>query len=129
MQFDPKLKNAMEEIKQILKNYDIAGIVVLHNNTGPDNGHGEYMMKIDPSYSCANLNDSTGELRLKATEEMYGKAKRDRMLEDTANMFVMLTEGVAKRAMDLMAIEEMLKKKFEITTTDNGNTSHETQNN
>lgn len=60
---------------------------------------------------------------------MYGKAKRDRMVEDTANMVVMLTEGVAKRAIDLMAIEEVLKKKFEITTTNEGNTSHETQNN
>lgn len=63
MQFDPKLKVAMEEIKAVLKKHDIAGVVVLHNNDGPGHGHGEYAMVLDPSYSCASLNE--GMVRLK----------------------------------------------------------------
>jgi len=34
MQYSPKLKKAMEEIKAILKRDDIAGIVVLHTIEG-----------------------------------------------------------------------------------------------
>lgn len=46
----PKLKQAMEQIKQILQAHDIAAVVVLHT---PE--HSEFLMKIDPSYSVAKL--------------------------------------------------------------------------
>lgn len=59
MQYSPKLKKAMEEIKRILKDHDIAASVVLHTP-----GHSEYYLRINPSYSCATLNK--GELRVKA---------------------------------------------------------------
>lgn len=34
MQYSPKLKVAMEEIKEILKKNDIAGFVVIHDSDG-----------------------------------------------------------------------------------------------
>lgn len=46
MQYSPKLKKAMAEIKAIADKYDIAAIVCLHTP-----GHGEYLLKVDPLYS------------------------------------------------------------------------------
>lgn len=122
MNFDPKLKNAMEEIKQILKNYDIAGVVVLHSP-----GHNEYMLKLDPSFSAATVSE-TG-VRITATEALYGKAKRDKLLDDTVNMVVGLAEVTAMQATNLIDLQEMLEKKFEIIKKEGGHTTHETQNN
>lgn len=50
MQYSPKLKKAMEDIKKILHENDIAGFVVLHTP-----GFSEYLNRVDPSYSCAKL--------------------------------------------------------------------------
>ena len=124
MQYSPKLKKAAEEIKAILTKYDIAGVVLLHTP-----GHSEYLLLLDPSYSCANMNEKTGEVRLKATEALHGKKKRDQMLEDTTNMIVCLSDVTAMQAMNLIELRKLLETKFEIITQDNGHTTHDTQNN
>lgn len=124
MQYSPKLKKAAAEINEILKKYDIAGVVLLHTP-----GHSEYLLKLDPSYSCANMNEKTGEVRLKATEAMYGKVKRDKMLEDTTNMVVCLAHIASMEAMNLINLQKMLETKFEIITKSEGHTTHDTQNN
>lgn len=107
MQYSPKLKKAAEEIKEILNRYDIAGVVLLHTP-----GHSEYLLRLDPSYSCANMNEKTGEVRLKATEALYGKEKRDKMLEDTANMIVCLSDLAKMQAMNLIKLHQLKEKPY-----------------
>jgi len=65
MQYSPKLKVAMEEIKAILAKNDIAGMVLLHTP-----GHGEYFIKVDPTYSCAFIENEKLRIRSKLAE--YG---------------------------------------------------------
>lgn len=43
MQYDPKLKKVMEQIKGILKDNDITGFVVLHSP-----GFSEYLNHVQP---------------------------------------------------------------------------------
>lgn len=112
----------MAEINEILKKYDIAGVITLHTP-----GHSEYLLKLDPSYSCATL--TSDGIRLKATEAMYGKKKRDQMLDDTANMVVCLAESTGRLAMNLIDLEDLIKTKFEIIKGKDSHTAHDTQNN
>ena len=62
MQYSPKLKKAMAEIRTILDENDIGGSVILHTSH-KGRGNGEFHTKFDPSYSCFSLNPN-GSLRL-----------------------------------------------------------------
>jgi hypothetical protein len=70
MQYSPKLKKAMEEIKSIVKRHDIAAHVVLHTP-----GHSEFWFEISPSYSCAKLEGDN--VRFKAKTADFGAIKRE----------------------------------------------------
>ena len=63
MQYSPKLKKAAEEIKSILKKYDIAANVVLHTP-----GHSEYLLEITPTYSAAWLENGIVRFRARASD-------------------------------------------------------------
>lgn len=123
MQYSPKLKNAAEEIKAILKKYDIAGAVALHTP-----GYAEFVLELTPSYSCATVHQD--HIRFKAKKEDYNDAlKHHKVIEDTSNMMTLLSETVAKNAMMLINVSEQLDK---VTGAEHGNsgfTSHTTQNN
>lgn len=119
----------MAEIKEILDKHDIAGIVVLHTP-----GHGEHMMKVDPSYSCAFVDMTPGKegvrVRTRLQEDYGGdSAKRDKAQQDTVNMFDILTDLVTLRASQSIDIVEMLRKHFEIKRTGGNHSSHTSQNN
>lgn len=130
MQYDPKLKKAMMEIRKTLEFYDIGASVVLHSP-----GHAETYMKVDPSYSCAFIHQDTDgsmgvRVRSRLAEDHGGDAaKQHKIQEDTVNMFDAMAEHVGKQALNFMDIMKMLEKKFEITRTDRGFTSDSTQNN
>ena len=62
MQYSPKLKVAIEEIKQILKNNDIAGFVVIHTP-----GFSEFLNHVETSYSCAKVQGDEVRLKLKSS--------------------------------------------------------------
>ena len=61
---DPKLKEAMEEVKAILAKHDIAAIVVLASQT-----HGEHLYHVNPSWSCVKLEGDA--LRIKAQRQDF----------------------------------------------------------
>lgn len=104
MQFSPKLKKAMSEIKAILQKHDVAGVVVIH---AP--GYGEELIYLTPSYSCATLH-ANGELRFKAKAADFGgdTQKRNQKIKDTANMMAILSERVGINALNLINASEML---------------------
>lgn len=82
---ETKLKIAGEEIKDILKKYDLAGVIVLHTPTKCD-----WFMHFNTSYSCLyQYNDS--EVRFYSKLKDY-KSKKEQMQKqsNTANMLHMM---------------------------------------
>lgn len=124
MQYAPKLKTAMTEIKAILLKHDIAGVVVLHTP-----GFSEYLNHVTPSYSCAILED--GKFTLKAKKEHF-KSEEERLenLKNTANMMHHLSDVTGRIAMNLIEAAEVTDKFLNAKHEGgNGHTSHIQQNN
>ena len=122
MQYSPKLKKAMKQIKAVLDEHDIAGSVVLHTP-----GFGEHFIKLDPSYSAMKIKDEALHIRVKEAE--VGKKKAKQLATDTANMANILTTLTGKHAMMLIHAEETLEKNLDIQHGKGGYTSDSTQNN
>lgn len=120
MQYDPKLKKAMEEMKAILKKYDIAAVIILHRP-----GFSEFLNEITPSYSCAHFhgNESVSGIRFKT----HGRTKED--VAATVNMFDHFAMRSAKNAMVYIETFEQLKAITGAESTGDNTTSHTQQNN
>lgn len=125
MQYSPKLKKAMEEIKEILQKHDIAATVTLHTE-----GHAEYLNHITPSYSCAKMDEQTGRFELRARKIHYSnEAERQNKLMATANMLSLLSEVTAKNATYLTRASRLVDKILQAEHFDSGHSSHTQQNN
>lgn len=116
MQYSPRLKKAMDEIKQVLGRYDIAGSVVLHTP-----GFSEYLNHINTSYSCAKL--ESGGIRVRSK----GRTRQD--LSDTVNMITHFGEVSAMVALQFLELKDELAKHMDIDETNGNHTSHTDQNN
>ena len=125
MQYSPKLKKAAEEIKQVLKKYDIAASVVLHTPS-----HCEYLLEITPTYSCAWI-ENGNHLRFRARKQDYNGnvAMRNQKIKDTVNMLRILSDQQARHAMNLMEAADKFDKIVGAEHGDEDHTSHTTQNN
>jgi hypothetical protein len=122
MQYSPKLKKAMEEIKEILKKNDIAGFVVLHTP-----GFSEYLNHVLTSYSCATVLPEGVRLRLKGSEVCREKAKE--LAEGTYNMITHLAKHIATNAEMYINCEEQLMEKWGGNSDSGTHSSHNQQNN
>ncbi len=122
MQYSPKLKKAMEQIKDILKENDIAAFVVLHTP-----GHSEYLNHVQTSYSCATVMPEG--VRLRLVESEVGKEKAMFLADGTFNMITHLAQALAANAELYIDCHEKLKTKWNGNSKDGGHTSHEQQNN
>lgn len=105
MQYSPKLKVAMEEIKEVLKKNDIAGFVVLHTP-----GFTEFLNHIEPSYSCAKPEKEGIRFRAKSAE--LGKEKVNQLAADTYNMIVHFADVIGLHAMIYIDAMKLLKEKL-----------------
>lgn len=127
MQYSPKLKKAMEEIKEILDKHDIAAYVALHTP-----GHGEYLMHLNPSYSCVQFDPATGAARIRSRiqEDHNGDKKAHiKMLSDTANMLGSLSQVVGQNAMSLIQLSEIADEALQADHTPGNFSSEQEQNN
>ncbi len=122
MQYSPKLKKAMEQIKNILKENDIAGFVVLHTP-----GFSEYLNHFETSYSCAKLVD--GDVMLKINSKEIGIDKARIIARDSLNMMTHLAKATGEHAMLYINAEKILKDKFGGEDLPGEETSHIQQNN
>ena len=122
MQYEPKLKKAMEEIKNILKSNDIAGVVILHSP-----GFSEYINHLQTSYSCAQA--TLEGIRIKLSSKEVGKEKAKLLAEGTYNMITHLADITALHAMAYMEAQESLKKTLGGEEFPGEHTSHDQQNN
>jgi hypothetical protein len=129
MQYSPKLKKAMEEMKAIYKKYDIGGFTILHT---ADNGHSfsEFLNVLDPSYSCIILNPN-GEVRFRSKLADYNgdKAAWRRKTEDSLNLLQSVSEVGGRVVLPLMELTSKLEKDLNAENRPGGFTSHDTQNN
>lgn len=125
MQYSPKLKKAMQEIKEILLKHDIAGTVTIHTPN-----HAEYLNHITPSYSCAKINETTGAFELKAKKIHFSNdAERINKLTATSNMLNLLSDITAKNVLNLIQASEVTDKFLDAEHGEEGHTTHTTQNN
>lgn len=119
MNYSPKLRQAMEEIKAVLKKHDIAGVVVLHSP-----GYGEHYTKLSTSYSAIELvqkPNKNGELedygaKLDINDKTYpDPEKRKQVIVDSINTIEILHHLCSIKADNLedvsMAIHKALKNK------------------
>jgi hypothetical protein len=122
MQYSPKLKKAIEQIKTILKENDISGFVVLHTP-----GFSEWLNHLETSYSCAKVCPEG--VRLKIKESEVGREKAQQLASDTYNQIYHLTKHILKGAKYYMDVEDYLNKHYKVDFDDGGESSHQQQNN
>ena len=125
MQYSPKLKKAMEEIKKICSKYDIGAMVVLHTP-----GFSEYLNRLDPSYSCVIQNGDEIRVRARVKEDFNGdKDMRDKKISDTSNMLHLLSNTTMTQG---LALSDVSKRVDDIVNAEHfggGHSSNTEQNN
>lgn len=127
MQYSPKLKKVIEEIKAILEENDIAGTVVLHTP-----GHGEYLVHLTTSYSCVNIDEATGAVHFKSNlhEDHGGDVKAQKeTITGTANMLKIMSQLTGNNALMLMQMSNAADKALNAKHTSGNNSTHQQQNN
>lgn len=124
MQYSPKLKRVMQEIKDILSREDIAGIIMIH-----EPGFSEYLLKLDPTYSCAKITLEGIRLKAKKEDHKLNPDQQKKLVEDTFNMIHCFNAISCRVVPPLMDTEDLLKAKFKIDISGSGFSDHSTQNN
>lgn len=124
MQYSPKLKKAIGEIKSILEKHDIAGFVVIHTP-----GYAEFINKVNPSYSCALIRDGRLGVKLKTEDLPGGKEQAKQIAEDTYNMVTLMADAIAVHAGGYIDLHRMLKDRWNGEEGPISFTSHQQQNN
>lgn len=100
-----KLSIAALEIKAIIDKWDLAAVVVLH---AP--GYHEYIIKLDPTYSCATIED--GRIKMELSSTGPDQNKKLVIAKHTSNMLMHLSKRTGEIAMNLLDASMMLDKKF-----------------
>lgn len=113
----------MEQIKQIVKENDIAAFVLLHDVTG----FSEYLNSVEPSYSCAKLEPDQIRFRLKQAE--VGKERAQQIAEGTFSMVTHFANIMSKHALLYMDAAEVLKERWGGEEYGGSETGHTQQNN
>ena len=124
MQYSPKLKKAMAQIKTILDENDIAGSVVLHTP-----GFAEYLIKVDPTYACTKVEGDMVRIKAKLVDFNGDKEAWSKKITDTVNMLECLAESNGRNALNIYSVLDELNKKLDIESGTSSHTSHTTQNN
>ena len=106
MQYSPKLKKAMAEIKAILQREDIEGFVVLH-----DNIFSEFLNHLESKNSIAKVTDEGIRFRLKTAE--VGTTRAHEMAKHTYNLMSHFADVVGRHALAYIDGFELLKKTFD----------------
>lgn len=125
MQYSPKLKKAAEEIKKILVENDIAGIISIHTP-----GFSEYINYLTTSYSCIIVEKDLIRARARLQEDYKGDIALWKM--DVKNTCDMLHHLSTVGGPQLLAILELSKQMDEVANAEYegpGHSSHTTQNN
>lgn len=124
MQYSPKLKTAMEEIKAILSKHDIGAMVVLHTP-----GYSEFLNKLNPSYSCIIQDGDHVRFKSKLADYNGDKQAWQKKTTDSLNLLQCVVETTGMILMPLMDFTEKLEKALDAESNGSNFTSHTSQNN
>lgn len=125
MQYSPKLKKVMEEIKAIVKKHDIGAMVVLHSP-----GYSEYLNHLATSYSCAFIEGDKLRIRARLQEDFKGDREAwQKKITDTINMLQHFTDVSGPMLLAFFDLIDLIKKKVEIENDPGESSSHTQQNN
>lgn len=124
MQYSPKLKRAIQEIKDILSREDIAGVIILH-----EPGFSEFLVKLNPTYYCARIMDGQLKVKSKKNDFRENPAMRERIVSNTANMLHMLGTNGGHCILPIMEMSSKLDRQIEAEHGKGGFSNHNTQNN
>jgi sugar-specific transcriptional regulator TrmB len=126
MKYSAKLKIAMEKIKDVIKEYDVAAIVVLHTP-----GFSEYYTKINPSYSSARMDNNGKSVHVNIKLEHFNNDKklRDQFVANTANMFHLLAETSGRVSLSMFQVSKNLDRQVQSEHGRSDHSSHIEQNN
>lgn len=105
---DPKLKQAVLEIKEILLKHDIAAVIHLQSPA-----HCEFYYHLTPTWSCASFSES-GEFRFKAAVHTGGPTEKERG-RVTAGMLLGFLDMAERQTGDMHKVAMMLAKHMEIS--------------
>lgn len=122
MQYSPKLKKAMEQIKTILQENDIAGIVVIHTP-----GFSEYIHHLETSYSGATVMEKG--VHIKFSEREMGRDKAQRLAEGTFNMMTHFADFLALCAPGYLSAQMHMESTLKGKQSPGHHSSHSQQNN
>lgn len=113
MTYSKKLKKVMQQIHKILIKNDVAGVVALHTP-----GYSEFIIRINPSYSCAILQENS--IRFKAKAEDFGgdTKARNKAINDTSNMMALLGETIGKNALIIRQVSKQFDEHVGAEHTD-----------
>lgn len=107
---DPKLKEAMAEIRGICKKHDIAGYITLVSET-----HSEFGLEITPTWSAAHWEDKTqGALRFRVKEAEVGKEKAKKLTELTCHMIYQIRDLCAQGFMYMEKMTGMIEEQIKV---------------
>ncbi|WBV60261.1 hypothetical protein PFY12_14630 [Chryseobacterium camelliae] len=124
MDYSIKLKAAMAKIKDILKEYDVAAFVLLHDQSN----FSEYINYLNPSYSCLEI-VANGSFRFKANSSELGKEKSHEMQAATYNMVTHFSDVLGMNALNYFELKTVLQKKLGGEDGDSTHTTNTQQNN
>ena len=103
----PNLKTALEEIKIILDNYDLAAVVVVHGLAGTGN-----LLKVDPSYSCAKFTGNGDHIHL-SNVHLETQEEKKIILEDTLEMIEGLGVNTGNKSLAFLDAYKQYEEHFE----------------
>jgi len=122
LNYSPKLKTAMEEIKEIMNKHDIGGIVIIHTP-----GFGEHYTKINPSYSALELKQREGILmKGRNNEKFKGDSKKHlKAIENSLNLLKIICDLAGRTILPLINASEMLDKYYDASHDKGKHSGHD----
>lgn len=104
-----RLKVARAEIEAVLKKHDLGGAVVLHTP-----GMAEFFYDVQPSYSCAWIDQAAGIVRMKSKLADYAGDVDAQRLDQaaTAQLFHALGMDCSKAGLMFLDVSAIVDKAF-----------------
>ncbi|HCU46186.1 MAG TPA: hypothetical protein DF610_16250 [Sphingobacterium sp.] len=124
MDYSPKLKRVAQQIKDILSAEDLAGVIIIQ-----EPGYSEYVLKLDPTYSCVKIQDNKIRIKAKLADFNGNRVAFNRKVADTSNMLHLLEKTITPLFMNIIQLSEIIDKDVNAKHNDGGFTDHTTQNN
>lgn len=121
MDYSPKLKEAIKEMRDIAKKYDIAAFIVLHT---PD--YSGYLNHLDTSYSCLKV--EKGGVRVHLSEREVGIDRAQVLAEQSYNLVSLFSEVIGHHALMYIEMQKLMEETWDCKAEPTKHTPHDELN-